>query len=107
MTVYFGEVRAFAGDLPNGWLPCDGRLLDVETNVVLFSILGYAYGGNGTSTFALPDLRGRVLAGADASAGREPGKAGGLEGENEKLIPWTLVRWGIAQTGVYPQPPQQ
>jgi hypothetical protein len=48
-----------------------------------------------------------VLAGADASAGREPGKAGGLEGENEKLIPWTLVRWGIAQNGIYPQPQQQ
>jgi microcystin-dependent protein len=103
MTVYVGEVRAFTGDLPQGWLPCDGRELNVNSNAVLFSLLGYAYGGNGTSTFALPDLRGRVLAGADASANRGPGKAGGLEGANETLIPWTLVRWGIAQNGIYPQ----
>jgi microcystin-dependent protein len=103
MTVYVGEVRAFARDLPQNWLPCDGRLLNVNQNVVLFSLLGYEYGGSGSS-FALPDLRGRVLAGADVSAGRGPGKAGGQEGANETLIPWTLVRWGIAEVGVYPQP---
>ena len=103
MTVYFGEVRAFTGDLPQGWLPCDGRELNVNNNVVLFSLLGYEYGGNGTTTFALPDLRGRVLAGADSAANRGPGKAGGREGEDAKLIPWTLVRWAIAQNGIFPQ----
>ncbi len=102
MTVYVGEVRAFTGDLPDGWLPCDGRLLNVEQNVVLFSLLGYEYGG-GTNTFALPDLRGRVLAGADAADNRGPGAVGGREGDDETLIPWTLVRWAIAQTGIYPQ----
>jgi len=58
---YLGEIRMFAIDYaPKYWAPCDGRLLSIASNTALFSLLGTTYGGNGTTTFALPDLRGRV-----------------------------------------------
>jgi microcystin-dependent protein len=60
-TPYLGEIRLFAfGFPPRGWLPCDGRLLSINVNQALFSLLGFAYGGDGRTTFALPDLRGRI-----------------------------------------------
>ena len=56
-----GEVRVFAaGFVPRGWAPCDGRVLSINQNSALFSLLGFTYGGDGRTTFALPDLRGRV-----------------------------------------------
>lgn len=56
-----GEIRPFAfGFVPRGWAPCDGRLLPIATNTALFSILRTSFGGNGSTTFALPDLRGCV-----------------------------------------------
>jgi microcystin-dependent protein len=56
-----GEIRMFAGNFaPRGWAMCDGRLLSISQNSTLFSVLGTAYGGDGMTTFALPDLRGRV-----------------------------------------------
>lgn len=57
---------------PRGWMPCDGRLLAINTNAALFSLLGTQYGGNGTTNFALPDLRGRVPVGG---TGQGPGLA--------------------------------
>jgi microcystin-dependent protein len=58
---YVGEIRMFAGNFePQGWAFCDGRLLPIGENEVLFSLLGTTYGGDGQTTFALPDLRGRV-----------------------------------------------
>lgn len=51
---------------PAGWLPCDGRLLPIAQNTALYSLLGTVYGGNGTTTFALPDLRMKFPAGAQA-----------------------------------------
>jgi microcystin-dependent protein len=57
---------------PVGWMPCDGRLLAISTNMALFSLLGTLYGGNGTTNFALPDLRGRVPVGG---TGHGPGLA--------------------------------
>jgi microcystin-dependent protein len=60
-TPYLGEIRMFAGNFaPSGWALCNGQLLAISQNTALFSILGTNFGGNGTSTFALPDLRGRV-----------------------------------------------
>ena len=60
MDPFLGETRAFAfGIIPKGWAPCDGRLLPIQPNQALFSLLGVTYGGNGINTFALPDLRGR------------------------------------------------
>ncbi|MBK7407518.1 MAG: phage tail protein [Saprospirales bacterium] len=56
-----GEIRLFAGNFaPRGWAFCDGQLLAINSNQALFSILGTTYGGDGRTTFALPDLRGRV-----------------------------------------------
>ena len=60
-----GEVMPFAGNfVPRDYLPADGRLLSIAQNTALFSLLGNTYGGNGTTTFALPDLRGRTIIGA-------------------------------------------
>lgn len=58
---YLGEIRMFTGSYaPQGWAPCDGRLLPINTNQALYSLIGVIYGGDGVNTFALPDLRGRV-----------------------------------------------
>ncbi|HSF98721.1 MAG TPA: tail fiber protein [Ornithinibacter sp.] len=58
---YVGEIRIFAGNFaPNGWLSCDGQILSISENETLFQLIGTTYGGDGQSTFALPDLRGRM-----------------------------------------------
>jgi len=58
---YVGEIRMFAGNYaPNGWLFCEGQLLPIAENETLFQLIGTSYGGNGQTTFALPDLRGRL-----------------------------------------------
>jgi len=60
-----GEIRMFAATFaPKSWNYCDGSTINIASNTALFSILGSTYGGNGTTTFALPDLRGRVALGA-------------------------------------------
>lgn len=57
---FLGEVRIFAGNFaPRGWAFCQGQLLSIAQNQALFALLGTTYGGNGQTTFALPDLRGR------------------------------------------------
>lgn len=58
---YVGEIRIFAGNFPPlGWMFCEGQLLPISENEVLFQLIGTTYGGDGQDTFALPDLRGRV-----------------------------------------------
>jgi microcystin-dependent protein len=58
---YLGEVLLFAGDFaPTGWAMCNGQLMSIGQNTALFSLLGTTYGGNGQTTFALPDMRGRT-----------------------------------------------
>jgi microcystin-dependent protein len=58
---YVGEIRMFAGNFaPAGWMFCDGQLLAISENQTLFQLIGTTYGGDGQSTFALPDLRGRL-----------------------------------------------
>lgn len=58
---YVGEIRMFAGNFaPAGWMFCDGQLLPISENETLFLLIGTTYGGDGQSTFALPDLRSRV-----------------------------------------------
>ncbi|PZF74453.1 phage tail protein [Taibaiella soli] len=60
-NVYVGEIRIFSmGFAPKGWALCNGQLLSIQQNQALFSLLGTTYGGNGTTTFQLPDMRGRV-----------------------------------------------
>jgi microcystin-dependent protein len=58
---YVGEIRMFAGNFaPAGWMFCEGQLLPISENETLFQLVGTTYGGDGESTFALPDLRGRI-----------------------------------------------
>jgi microcystin-dependent protein len=58
---YVGEIRMFAGNFaPVGWMFCEGQLVPIDENETLFNLIGTTYGGDGQSTFALPDLRGRV-----------------------------------------------
>ena len=58
---YVGEIRMFAGNFaPAGWMFCEGQLLDIASYDTLFNLIGTTYGGDGQSTFALPDLRGRL-----------------------------------------------
>lgn len=61
MDPFISEIRIFGFDwAPRGWAKCDGSLLSVQQNPALFALLGKNFGGNGTTTFGLPDLRGRV-----------------------------------------------
>lgn len=58
---YIGEIRLFGGNFaPAGWMFCDGQLLSISENELLFTLIGTTYGGDGESVFALPDLRGRA-----------------------------------------------
>lgn len=71
MDAYIGEIRMFAGDYaPVGWALCDGSLINIVDNEVLFYLLGTTYGGNGVTNFALPDLRGRLPLGQGQGPGR-------------------------------------
>jgi microcystin-dependent protein len=75
---YVGEVRLFGGNFaPAGWAFCDGSLLPISEYDVLFNLIGTTYGGDGQTTFALPDLRGRLPVHQGASY--VIGQAGGVE----------------------------
>jgi len=80
---FLGEIRTFGFNFcPRGWAPADGALLPIAQNTALFSLLGTTYGGDGRSTFALPDLRGRVAINAGQGPGlsdRQLGERGGQE----------------------------
>ena len=80
---FIGEIRMFAGNFPpRGWQFCQGQLLSIAQNTALFSILGTTYGGNGQTTFALPDLRGRYPMQPGQGPGLSPrtlGEQGGSE----------------------------
>src|SRR3954467_4943021 len=67
---FIGEIRPFGFNFaPRGWATCDGQLLAIAQNTALFSILGPTYGGNGSTTFALPNLAGRVPVGPGQGRG--------------------------------------
>lgn len=80
---FLGEIRIFGGNFaPTGWALCNGQLLPISQNTALFSLLGTTYGGDGVSTFALPDLRGRVVVSFGQAPGLSPyqqGETGGAE----------------------------
>lgn len=83
---FIGEIRMFAGTFaPRGWAFCNGQLLAISTNSALFSILGTTYGGNGTTTFGLPNLQSRTPVGTGTGAGLSNvvlGQAAGVENVN-------------------------
>ena len=80
---YIGEITMFGGTFaPTGWAFCNGQIIDISDNEALFSILGTIYGGNGRTTFALPDLRGRLPMHMGQGLGlsnRRIGAIGGVE----------------------------
>lgn len=83
-----GEIRMFAGNFaPRNWAFCAAQILPIAQNTALFSILGTTYGGNGQTTFALPDLRGRVPVGTGQGPGLSNIVLGQVAGsENTTLI---------------------
>jgi microcystin-dependent protein len=75
---YVGEIRMFGGNFaPAGWLFCEGQPLPISENEVLFQLIGTTYGGDGESTFMLPDLRGRLP--LHQGNGFTPAETGGVE----------------------------
>ncbi len=84
---YIGEIKMFAGNFaPSGWAKCEGQLLPIAQNTALFSLLGTTYGGNGTTNFALPDLRGRVPLGSGTGPGLSPKSLGQKAGTESNTI---------------------
>ncbi|PYC20266.1 phage tail protein [Pseudomonas mosselii] len=85
---FLGQITLFAGNFaPRGWALCNGQILPIQQNTALFAILGTTYGGNGQSTFGLPDLRGR----APVHAGQGTGTANILLGETGGTTSNTLT----------------
>ena len=86
---FIGQITMFGGNFaPRGWALCDGQLLTISTHSILFSILGTTYGGDGRTTFGLPDMRGRVPMHFGTGTGlttRNIGQKGGSE--THPLIP--------------------
>src|SRR3954466_7562203 len=75
---YVGEIRMFAGNFaPAGWMFCEGQLLPISENETLFQLIGTTYGGDGESTFGLPDVRGRIP--LPRGNGLVPAETGGVE----------------------------
>jgi len=75
---FLGEIRCFGFNFaPQGWAMANGQLLSIQQNTALFSLLGTQFGGNGETTFALPDLRGRAMVGS----GQGPGLSNVIIGE--------------------------
>ncbi|MDQ3109513.1 MAG: tail fiber protein [Bacteroidota bacterium] len=87
MEGVIGYTTMFAGNFaPKNWGFCQGQIMTIASNTALFSILGTTYGGNGTTTFGLPDLRGRAVVGAGQGPGLSPYSLGQMTGtENATL----------------------
>lgn len=114
---FLAEIRIFGGDYAiEDWAYCDGGLVDIRQNTALFSVIGTAFGGNGTTTFALPDLRARAAMHEGTGPGLSRRDIGGMAGSvTERLSeaqmpahthdPWknsTDVPTSNAPQGLYP-----
>lgn len=85
---FIGEIRVFAGNFaPKGWALCNGQIMSIAQNTALFSILGVTYGGDGKTTFALPNLQGR----APVQPGSGPGLTSRTLGEQGGTATVTLL----------------
>ena len=127
---FIGEIMTFAGTFcPRGWAQAAGQYLPISGNEALFSVIGTTYGGDGRRTFALPDLRGRVIVGPGSGPGLSSyslGQRGGVEtnptsvrnaakpegetvqtpmpqfGAQENRQPYVAIHSCIALQGIYP-----
>ena len=126
MDDYLGEIVTVGFNFcPRGMMEADGRLLPIAQNTALFSLLGTMYGGDGRTTFALPDLRGRVMVGAGQGPGltdRRQGERGGTESDiagpalahdggadplgestaGNNMPPYLALKQCIVTQGIYP-----
>jgi microcystin-dependent protein len=109
---FIGEVKIFAGNFaPRGYALCNGQLLPIAQNTALFSILGTTYGGNGQTTFALPNLQGKAPLHAGQGPGLSPYALGQTAGEVAHTLTSSEVpahnhalRGSSAATGGTPSP---
>lgn len=96
---FIGEIRIFSfGYNPEGWFPCDGRLLGVAEFTALFSLLSDVYGGDGRNTFALPNFQGRVPITYGRGAGLSDfrlGQVGGLEAQSLSVANMPIHNHGL------------
>ena len=84
---FIGEIRMFGFQFaPRGWATCDGQLLPISQNSALFSLLGTIYGGDGRTTFALPDLRGRSPLHQGSGPGLTPRQIGNRGGAEQETL---------------------
>lgn len=84
---FVGEIRMFAGNFaPRGWAFCEGQLLAVSQNDALFSLLGTIYGGDGRTTFGLPDMRGRIPLHQGTGPGLSPRRLGSKSGSERETL---------------------
>lgn len=89
---FLGQIVLFAGNFaPRGWAFCQGQLLSIAQNQALFAILGTTYGGDGRTTFALPDLRGRVPMGTGSGPGLTPRSLGESSGSEQIALTLTQM----------------
>ena len=114
METFIGEIRMFAGNFaPVGWMFCHGQTLQVSEYTALFTILDRTYGGDGSTTFCLPDLRGRMPVDVNASNWHvDLGVSGGTTSSGPFLAetrswssqntPYLALNFIIAVEGVYP-----
>jgi microcystin-dependent protein len=87
MEAFMGSIMLFAGNFPpRGWMYCQGQTLQIAQYQALFSLLGTFYGGNGTTTFQLPDLRSRVPVGTGQGTGLSSWNLGQLQGDEAVVI---------------------
>ena len=94
---FYGEIRIFGGTFaPVGWAFCDGSLLPISEYVELFTLIGTTYGGDGQTTFAVPDLRGRAI----VSQGQGPGLSNCVIGQAGGTETVTLVAAQIPPHGI-------
>ena len=97
---FIGQITMFAGTFaPRNWAFCDGQLLPISGNSALFSLLGTTYGGDGRTTFQLPDLRGRV----PMHAGSGPGLTNRTQGEKSG---WESMTLNVNQIPAHNHAPQ-
>lgn len=108
MEGYVGEIRLFAGFFaPREWMLCEGQLLTIESNNALYAVLGTAYGGDGTRTFALPDLRGKAPIQSDQNhpRGAYQRAASAATGDQVPVVGTLALNYIICVRGIYPSRP--
>src|SRR5216683_1399869 len=102
---FLGEIKVISWNFPpKGWAFCNGQLLPINQNTALFSILGTTYGGDGRTTFALPDLRGRTLVGTGTNAATIFKTGDRLRTAQGTLRPVIWIGWRRTDIARHPDP---